>query len=90
MTDEVEANQLEKESSMHEDLVSRDYLVSRDALDAFVKIFWTSLVPNVVTFVSILPACAGLKDLSLGKAIHGQSICQTQPFWEHPCTRIIN
>lgn len=45
-----------------------------DALDAFIKMFWTSLTPNAVTVSSILPACAGLKDLNLGKAIHGCAI----------------
>uniref|UniRef100_A0A803MQA9 Pentatricopeptide repeat-containing protein n=1 Tax=Chenopodium quinoa TaxID=63459 RepID=A0A803MQA9_CHEQI len=45
-----------------------------DALDAFVKMFRTSLIPNVVTVSSILPACASLKDLNLGKAIHGYVI----------------
>lgn len=46
----------------------------RDALDAFFKMIWTFLTPNVLTIVSILPACAGMKDLDLGKAIHGHAI----------------
>ncbi|XP_057543033.1 pentatricopeptide repeat-containing protein At1g19720-like [Amaranthus tricolor] len=45
-----------------------------DALDTFVKMLWNFLTPNIVTIVSILPACAGLKDLNLGKAIHGYSL----------------
>ncbi|KNA03761.1 hypothetical protein SOVF_206020 [Spinacia oleracea] len=53
------------------------------ALDALVKMFSTSLTPNVVTVTSILPACAGLKDLNLGKAIHGYAIKHDIHFDSH-------
>ncbi|XAR62632.1 hypothetical protein NMG60_11017467 [Bertholletia excelsa] len=40
------------------------------AVSVFNRMLWFPVNPNVVTLVSILPACAGLKDLNLGKAIH--------------------
>ncbi|XP_052201710.1 pentatricopeptide repeat-containing protein At1g19720-like [Diospyros lotus] len=45
-----------------------------DALDTFNRMVCFPENPNVVTLVSILPACAGTKDLNLGRAIHGYSI----------------
>ncbi|KAL6179779.1 hypothetical protein ACLB2K_046450 [Fragaria x ananassa] len=42
-----------------------------DALDAFYRMLCFLEEPNFVTIASILPACAGLKDLNLGRAIHG-------------------
>ncbi|KAH9623938.1 hypothetical protein KSS87_009602 [Heliosperma pusillum] len=45
-----------------------------DAIDAYVKLFSSSLTPNTLTIVSILPACSGLEDLELGQVIHGHAI----------------
>ncbi|XP_050377190.1 pentatricopeptide repeat-containing protein At1g19720-like [Argentina anserina] len=45
-----------------------------DALDAFYRMLCFPEEPNFVTIASILPACAGLKDLNLGRAIHGFSL----------------
>ncbi|XP_015885571.2 pentatricopeptide repeat-containing protein At1g19720 [Ziziphus jujuba] len=45
-----------------------------DALDAFYDMLWFPEVPNFVTIASVLPACAGLKNLNLGRAIHGYSL----------------
>ncbi|XP_062027997.1 pentatricopeptide repeat-containing protein At1g19720-like [Rosa rugosa] len=45
-----------------------------DALDAFYKMLCFPEDPNCVTIASILSACVGLKDLNLGKAIHGISL----------------
>ena len=42
-----------------------------DALDAFYSMIWFSETPNFVTVASILPACAGLENLNLGRAFHG-------------------
>ncbi|CAL8997242.1 unnamed protein product [Prunus brigantina] len=42
-----------------------------DALDAFYNMLCFPEDPNFVTIASILPACAGLKDLNLGRAVHG-------------------
>lgn len=45
-----------------------------DALDAFRNMLQFPEYPNSVTIASILPACAGLKSLNLGRAIHGFSV----------------
>lgn len=45
-----------------------------DALDTFYNMLWFPEVPNFVTIASILPACAGLRNLNLGMAIHGYSL----------------
>lgn len=45
-----------------------------DALDAFFNMLCFPEEPNFVTIASILPACAGLKDLNFGRAIHGFSL----------------
>lgn len=45
-----------------------------DALDVFSEMLRFPQNPNVVTIASILPACAGLKALKLGKTIHGYAI----------------
>ncbi|GMN39756.1 hypothetical protein TIFTF001_008988 [Ficus carica] len=45
-----------------------------DALDAFYNMIQFPEDPNSLTIASILPACAGLKNLNLGRAIHGFSI----------------
>ncbi|KAB2629048.1 pentatricopeptide repeat-containing protein [Pyrus ussuriensis x Pyrus communis] len=42
-----------------------------DALDAFNNMLCFPEDPNSVTIASILPSCAGLKDLNLGRAVHG-------------------
>lgn len=42
-----------------------------DALDAFYNMLRFPEAPNFVTIASILPACAGLKNLNLGRAFHG-------------------
>ncbi|KAM0971682.1 hypothetical protein FF1_019589 [Malus domestica] len=42
-----------------------------DALEVFYNMICFPEDPNSVTIASILPACSGLKDLSLGKAVHG-------------------
>ncbi|KAK9270931.1 hypothetical protein L1049_026518 [Liquidambar formosana] len=45
-----------------------------DGLDVFNNMLWFPEDPNVVTIVSILPACAGLKNLNLGRAVHGYAL----------------
>ncbi|KAM7515166.1 hypothetical protein LguiA_004749 [Lonicera macranthoides] len=45
-----------------------------DALDLFSEMLRFPHNPNDVTIVSILPACASLKALKLGKTIHGYAI----------------
>ncbi|KAF3445739.1 hypothetical protein FNV43_RR10916 [Rhamnella rubrinervis] len=45
-----------------------------DALDAFYNMLWYPVDPNFVTIASILPACAGLRNLNLGMTIHGYSL----------------
>ncbi|GMY17203.1 pentatricopeptide repeat-containing protein [Fagus crenata] len=45
-----------------------------DALDAFSNMVCFPVDPNFVTIASILPACAGLKDLNLGRAVHGYAL----------------
>lgn len=45
-----------------------------DALDAFYDMLLFPEVPNFVTIASVLPACAGLKNLNIGSAIHGYSL----------------
>lgn len=45
-----------------------------DALVIFCKMLWFPERPNAVTIASSLPSCAGLKDLKIGKAIHGYTI----------------
>lgn len=45
-----------------------------DALDAFCNMLRFPEEPNFVTIASILPACAGLKNLNIGRAIHGYSL----------------
>ncbi|PON76642.1 Tetratricopeptide-like helical domain containing protein [Parasponia andersonii] len=42
-----------------------------DALDAFYSMLLFPETPNFVTIASILPACAGLENLDLGRAFHG-------------------
>ena len=46
----------------------------KDALDAFSNMLCFPEDPNSVTIASILPACAGLKDLNLGRAVHGYAL----------------
>ncbi|KAM1244516.1 hypothetical protein ACFX1X_036302 [Malus domestica] len=43
----------------------------RQGLDAFREMGLNGVRPNVVTVSSILPACSELKDLNLGRVIHG-------------------
>lgn len=45
-----------------------------DALDAFNNMLCFPEDPNFITIASILPACAGLKDLNLGRAVHGYAL----------------
>ncbi|KAK6939805.1 Pentatricopeptide repeat [Dillenia turbinata] len=45
-----------------------------DALEVFIKMLHCFEDPNFITIASILPACAGLQDLNLGKAVHGYAI----------------
>ncbi|XP_059629673.1 pentatricopeptide repeat-containing protein At1g19720-like [Cornus florida] len=45
-----------------------------DALDVFGMMLSFPEDPNVVTVVNILPVCAGLKDLNLGKVVHGYAL----------------
>ena len=47
---------------------------SKDALEAFSNMLCFPEDPNFVTIASILPACADLKDLNLGRAIHGYAL----------------
>ncbi|KAM2668527.1 hypothetical protein EV2_020116 [Malus domestica] len=42
-----------------------------DALEVFYNMICFPEDPNSVTIASILPACSGLKDLNLGRAVHG-------------------
>ncbi|KAM1792077.1 hypothetical protein ACFX12_035972 [Malus domestica] len=43
----------------------------RQGLEAFREMGLNGVRPNVVTVSSILPACSELKDLNLGRVIHG-------------------
>ncbi|KAE9607634.1 hypothetical protein Lal_00026980 [Lupinus albus] len=43
---------------------------SREALELFIRMRQTSVVPNNFTFASVLQACASLSLLNLGKQIH--------------------
>lgn len=45
-----------------------------DALDVLHDMLCLLEKPNSVTIASILPACAGLKDLDLGRAFHGYAL----------------
>ncbi|KAL5558309.1 hypothetical protein UlMin_034520 [Ulmus minor] len=45
-----------------------------DALEAFYYMLELPENPNFVTIASILPACAGLRNLNLGRAFHGFAI----------------
>ncbi|KAF8404189.1 hypothetical protein HHK36_009071 [Tetracentron sinense] len=45
-----------------------------DALDVFSKMLWLSEDPNAVTIASVLPACAGLRDMDFGKRVHAFSL----------------
>ncbi|XP_057966053.1 pentatricopeptide repeat-containing protein At5g04780, mitochondrial-like [Malania oleifera] len=49
--------------------VQKGYFV--EALEIFMRMLWFPEDPNVVTIVSILPACARLNNLNLGMAVHG-------------------
>nr|GEU75519.1 pentatricopeptide repeat-containing protein At2g02750 [Tanacetum cinerariifolium] len=41
-------------------------------LEVFKETFcWSSLIPNVITFVSVLSACSELKSLKFGRGVHG-------------------
>lgn len=46
----------------------------KDALDVFITMLLFPENPNSVTVASILPACAGLRDLGLGRAIHAYAL----------------
>lgn len=46
----------------------------RDALDVFINMLFFPENPNSVTVASILPACAGLRDIGLGRAIHAYAL----------------
>lgn len=48
-----------------------------NAIDFFSKMILNGFSPNPVTYVSVLPACAQLGILKLGRAIHGCLIRQT-------------
>ncbi|KAL3654629.1 hypothetical protein CASFOL_001614 [Castilleja foliolosa] len=45
-----------------------------DALNIFRLLLGKKLRPNAVTFASVLPACAGLTNIKLGKELHGNII----------------
>lgn len=45
-----------------------------DALVVFCKMLWFPERPNAVTIASSLSSCARLKDLKIGKAIHGYTL----------------
>eukprot|EP01018_Ginkgo_biloba_P023526 Gb_26260 [translate_table: standard] len=47
---------------------------AREALDLFQEMQLNGMKPNAITVVSVLPSCARLADLQLGKEIHHQSI----------------
>lgn len=46
----------------------------KEGLGVFREMVGSGTQPNVVTLVSVLPACAGLEFLNLGKLIHGYGI----------------
>ncbi|KAK3032528.1 hypothetical protein RJ639_036443 [Escallonia herrerae] len=46
----------------------------QEALDLLSKMLWFPERPNGVTIACILPACAGLDNVRMGKAIHGYAI----------------
>lgn len=46
----------------------------KEGLGVFMEMMWSGTQPNAVTLVSVLPACAGLEFLNLGKLIHGYAI----------------
>uniref|UniRef100_A0A2N9HE39 Pentacotripeptide-repeat region of PRORP domain-containing protein n=1 Tax=Fagus sylvatica TaxID=28930 RepID=A0A2N9HE39_FAGSY len=46
----------------------------KEGLGVFWEMVCSGTQPNAVTLVSILPACAGLEFLSLGKLIHGHGV----------------
>ncbi|KAJ7979249.1 Pentatricopeptide repeat [Quillaja saponaria] len=46
----------------------------KEGLGVFQKMVALGTQPNAVTLVSILPACAGLEFLNLGKTIHGYGV----------------
>ncbi|XP_043705150.1 pentatricopeptide repeat-containing protein At1g20230-like [Telopea speciosissima] len=45
-----------------------------DALNVFYEMLWSFEEPNAMTIASVLPACAGLKDLDLGKGMHAYAL----------------
>ncbi|XP_042507827.1 pentatricopeptide repeat-containing protein At3g12770-like [Macadamia integrifolia] len=45
-----------------------------DALDVFHEMLWSFEELNAITIASVLPACAGLKDLDLGQGIHAYAL----------------
>ncbi|WOH03497.1 hypothetical protein DCAR_0622895 [Daucus carota subsp. sativus] len=45
-----------------------------DALVVFCKMLWLPEKPNAVTIASSITSCARLKDLKIGKAIHGYTL----------------
>ncbi|KAA0064811.1 pentatricopeptide repeat-containing protein [Cucumis melo var. makuwa] len=46
----------------------------KDALDVFINMLLFPENPNSVTVASILPACAGLRNLGLGRAVHAYAL----------------
>ncbi|MGV7343513.1 hypothetical protein PJI17_32970, partial [Mycobacterium kansasii] len=46
----------------------------KQALGVFRRMVIAGTQPNAVTLVSVLPACAGLEILNLGRLIHGYGV----------------
>ncbi|KAL3577349.1 hypothetical protein D5086_022632 [Populus alba] len=45
--------------------------MNKDALEIFRWLLQKKMIPNALTFSSILPACAGLAAIKLGRELHG-------------------
>jgi pentatricopeptide repeat protein len=48
--------------------------MNKDALEIFRWLLQKKMIPNALTFSSILPACAGLAAIKLGRELHGYII----------------
>lgn len=51
--------------------VHNEHGQAMDSLQLFRQMVWERFIPNNITFISILSACASLSDLAEGKWIHG-------------------
>ncbi|KAJ6376759.1 hypothetical protein OIU76_025835 [Salix suchowensis] len=48
--------------------------MNNDALEIFRRLLQKKMIPNALTYTSILPACAGLAAIKLGRELHGYII----------------